>query len=57
MKHNLIPVWVLFFSLLSPETSAIVLENDHVKFEVARDGRNLHFVDKSTGFESIPGPR
>lgn len=53
MKHILIPVWVLFFSMFSAEASSIVLENDHVKYEVARDGRNLHFTDKSTGFDFL----
>lgn len=31
----------------------VIIENDHFTYEIAPDGRNLHFIDKTTGVDYL----
>jgi len=50
-----IAVWrVIFLSIacifcFSVFAENIVIENDHFRYEIGRDGKNRHFIDKATG--------
>ena len=32
---------------------SVVVETDHFRYEIAKDGRNLHFIDKTTGADYL----
>ena len=43
----------LFFSSLPAIAIPIFIENNHFKYEIAKDGRNLQFRDKATGVDYL----
>ena len=46
----LIGLFLLFVSLPRAIASNVI-ENDYLKYEIANDCRNLHFIDKATGID------
>ena len=57
-KDNGIPDFIIFLILLlcviirscsSTSKESIVIENSYFKYEIGSDGKNLHFIDKTTG--------
>ena len=43
---------LLFFGLPA-FAGSIVFENDHFSYEISKEGRNLHFIDKATGTDYL----
>ncbi len=54
-KNGIIKIIILlnmvFVFCLSAYTKNIVIENANFKYEIAKDGRNLHFTNKATGID------
>jgi hypothetical protein len=55
-KYKLRILTILSFSLIFVPWSFayaanIVIENDNFKYEIDQDGKNLHFIDKTTGID------
>src|SRR5487761_1894883 len=40
-------------SAIENENGSVVIENNYFKYEIASDGRNLHFIDKVTGIDYL----
>lgn len=53
MKNFLIPAFTLFISLFSVPAFSIVFETNYLKYEIAGNGQNLHFIDKTTGADYL----
>ena len=49
MKAALLLFTVMLFSGYSYLAADVVLENDYFKYQIAGDGRNMSFIDKSSG--------
>src|SRR5690554_1443635 len=55
-SYNLKKIMIIFFSLSIIPTSCndnIVIENDYFKYEVQSNGKNLRFIDKSSGVDYL----
>ena len=59
MKMKIQYHWLAFLILVSlfqackSESEGIIIENRNFRYEIAKDGRNLHFIDKSTGTDYL----
>ncbi|HBL74772.1 MAG: hypothetical protein A2W90_15150 [Bacteroidetes bacterium GWF2_42_66] len=51
--NHCITGFVVLLLLLPTLVFSVVLENDNLKYEIAKDGRNLHFIDKATGIDYL----
>lgn len=44
---------ILFIICFSAYAKNIIIENDNLRYEIAKYGKNLHFIDKATGIDYV----
>ena len=50
---NVVVFCIMFVRCASDLKENIIIENSNLKYEIDKDGKNLHFTDKITGFDYL----